>query len=154
MSKIVYPFIPTKASEINEGDFYYIPLSNGYFACGRLLEIEKKGGRKTKRVLVGLHDWSGCDYPRKEDIHGCGIIEQGVIHINSIGHVGGEVVGQKPLNEDGLRPKLQFEAGFLIDGFENLGKLPFSDYDKYDHRYTYGLNVIKLLAEKHFVKNK
>jgi hypothetical protein len=153
MSKGMYPFVPTKASEIKDGDFYYIPLSNGNYACGRLLLIEKKSGRKTKSILVGLHDWSGRNHPTKEDIHECTIIEQGVMHINSIGHVGGEVIAHKPLDEDDLKPLLQFEAGYLLDGFENMGKLPVEDYKKYSRRSTYGLNVIRLLAEKRFVKN-
>jgi hypothetical protein len=149
----MYPFVPVKASEIQEGDFYYIPLSNGKFACGRLLLLKRKSGRKTKSILVGLHDWTGDEYPTKEDIHQCDIIEQGVMHINSISHVKGEVLGHKPLSEDNLKPLLQFEAGDLLDGFENIGKLPVEDYKKYSRRSTYGLNVIKLLAEKNFVKN-
>ena len=153
MSKYLYPFVPTKASEIQDGDFYSIPLTNGKFACGRLLLIKKKSGRRTKAILVGLHDWSGEKHPTKEDIHECNIIEQGVIHINSIGYVGGEIVGHKPLDEDNLKPLLQFEAGYLLDGFENIGHIPVEDYKKYSRRSTYGLDVIRLLAEKHFVNN-
>ena len=148
----MYPFVPKKASEIKEGDFYYIPLSNGHYACGRLILIKKKSGRKTQSILVGLHDWSGSKYPTKEDIHQCKIVEQGVMHVTSIGHVGGEVIENKPLEEDNLKPLLQFEAGYLLDGFENIGILAAKDYDKYSHRYTYGLDVIRLLAETRFVK--
>lgn len=153
MSKDNYPFVPTKASEIQDGDFYFIPLSNGKFACGRVLLIKKKSGRRTKTVLVGLQDWSGENHPTKEDIHECKIIEQGVIHINSIGYVGGEVIGHKPFDEDGLKPLLQFEAGYLLDGFENIGQLPVEEYEKYSRRFTYGLDVMRLLAEKHFANN-
>ncbi|WP_445364512.1 Imm26 family immunity protein [Microbulbifer sp. ANSA003] len=149
----MYPHIPKKASEIKEGEFFYIPLSNGSFACGRLLAIEKKSGRKTKSILVGLHDWAGENYPTKEDIHNCAIIEQGVMHINSIGHVGGQVIGFKPLSEDNLEPMPQFEAGYLIQGFDNLGEIPTEEYDNYTRRVTYGLNVIRLKAEHHFIKN-
>lgn len=154
MNKNRYPFVPTKASEIEDGDFYFISLSNGRYACGRILLIKRKSGRRTKTVLVGLHDWSGADHPTKEDIHECKIIEQGVIHINSIGHVEGAIIGHKPLEEDNLKPLLQFEAGYLLDGFESIGKLPVEDYEKYSRRSTYGLNVIRLLAEKHFVNNR
>ncbi len=146
----IFPFVPTKASEINDGDFFYIPLSNGNFACGRLLIVKRVSGRRTKSILVGLHDWSGTSYPTKENIHKCPIIEQGVIHINSIGYVGGKIIGHKPLEDDNLKPLLQFEAGNLLDGFENKGKLQEEDYGKYSPRTTYGLKVILLLAEKHF----
>lgn len=149
----MYPLVPKKASEIQEGDYYYIPLSNGKYACGRLLEIQRKSGRRTKTILVGLHNWSGDAYPTKEDIHQCEIIKQGVIHLNSISHVKGEILGHKPLSEDDLKPLLQMEAGYLIDGFENIGEIPVEDYKKYSRRSSYGLNVIKLLSEKHFVKN-
>ncbi len=152
MSDRTYPFIPTKVSEIKEGDFFYIPLSNGWFACGRVLLFKRKSDRKTKSILVGLHNWTGKDYPTKVNIHMCPIIEQGVMHINSISHVGGEIIGCKAPKEDGLKPLLQLEAGYLISGFDNLGSLPTRNYKKYSYRSTYGLNVIKLLAEKHFVK--
>lgn len=74
------------------------------------------------------------------------------MRINSINKVSGKVLGYKPLKEDGLKPLLQFEAVYLLDGFEDLGKLPAEDYKKYSRRTTYGLNVIRILAEKHFVK--
>lgn len=149
----MYPHIPTKASEIKDGEFYYIPLSNGCFACVRLLEIERKSGRRTKTILVGLHDWVGEKHPTSEDIHDCPIIEQGVIHINSIDHVGGVVVGFKPLSDDNLESLPQVEANNLIMGFENLGELPPEDYGKYSRRMGYGLNSIRLKAERHFVKS-
>lgn len=154
MNKHMYLFIPAKASEISEGDFYFIPLSDGSYACGRILAFQKKNGRKTQRVLVGLHDWSGKQHPTHSDIHESPIIEQGVMHINSINQVGGNIIGCKALEEDGLKPLLQFEAGCLLDGFENLGKLPTEDYKKYSRRATYGLDVIRILAEKNFVKNE
>ena len=100
----MYPHIPMKASVIKEGEFYYIPLSNGYFACGLLLEVEKKSGRKTMTILVGLHDWTGQELQTKEDIYNFPIIEQGVMQINLIAHVGGEVIGFKPFNDDNLKP--------------------------------------------------
>ena len=149
----MYPFTPRKVSEVNDGDFYSIPLSNKKYACARLLMIEKKNGRKTKTILVGLHDWFGRKLPAKEDIHQTQIIEQGVIHINSIGHIGGQIIGNKPLEEDDLKPLIQFEAGYLIDGFNNIKKISYEEGEQYSRRSTYGLNVIKLLAEKHFVKN-
>lgn len=154
MSKNKYPFIPKKASEVEDGDFFYVPLSNGKFACGRLLLIQRKSGRKTKSLLVGLHNWIGKGHPSNQDIHNSDIIEQGVMHINSIGYIEGEVIGNKPLIEDHLKPCLQFEAGYLLDGFENLGSIPADDCNKYSRRSTYGLGVIKLLAEKHFVESK
>ena len=149
----MYPFTPTKASEIKEGEYFYIPLSDGRFACGRILLIEKKNGKKTKLLLVALHDWSGANHPTKEDIHSRPIIEQGVMHINSINNIGGEIIGFKPLGEDGLKPLLQFEAGYLLDGFENLGRISQDEYEKYSRRTTYGLDSIRLKANKHFAKN-
>jgi len=118
-----------------------------------LFLIERKNNRKTKLLLVGLHNWSGENRPTDKDIDQTPIIEQGVMHINSIKHIGGEILGLKLLEEDNLKPHLQFEAGYLIDGFENIGKLPAHDYEKYSRRTTYGLNSIRLKAEKHFVKN-
>ena len=147
------PFVPKKISEVEAGDFYSIPLSDGSFACGRLLLIERKNGRKTQSLLVGLHEWHGQSPPTSEDLHESKIIEQGVIHVKSIGHVGGKILGRKPLKEDGLKHHLQSEAGCLIDGFENVGKLSKEDWGKYSSRSHYGLDFIRLLAEDHFVSD-
>ncbi|MAB42076.1 MAG: hypothetical protein CMK77_07305 [Pseudomonadales bacterium] len=149
----MYPITPTKVSEIKEGEYFYIPLIDGRFACGRILMIEKKNDRKTKLFLAGLHDWSGKELPSNDDIHERPIIEQGVMHINSIGHVGGEIIGFKPLQDDGLKPLLQVEAGHLLNGFEDLGSIPQDEYGNYSRRTTYGLNSIRLKADKHFAKN-
>lgn len=149
----MYPIVPIKASEIKEGEYFYIPLSDGRYACGRILLIKKKDGKRTKLLLAALHDWSGEKLPTREDIHRCPIVEQGVMHINSIGHIGGEIIGHKPLEEDNLKPLLQFEAGYLLDGFDHIGQMQNDGYDKYSPRTTYGLNSIRLKAEKHFVKN-
>ena len=45
-------------------------------------------------------------YAKQDDIHGCPLVEQGVIHINSISHVGDAIIGFKPLQENGLKPVL------------------------------------------------
>ena len=150
MKKKYYPFVPERASQIEDGEFFSIPMKDGRYACGRILLIERKSGRKTKNLLVGIHHWCGDKKPTPEDIHQRPIIEQGEIHINAIGYMGGAVLGHKCVHEDDLTPLMQIYAGSYMLGFDNLGQASNEDYGRYSSRGSWGLDFARLLAESHF----
>jgi|SRR5690606_20997073 hypothetical protein len=153
MTSRAFPLIPQKSSDVEDGDFFSIPLSDGRFGCGRVLSILRKSGKRTKTLLCGLHDWAGPNHPEPQDIDGTPIIEQGVMSLEAIAWVKGSVLGWKDLSEDGLKPLLQVEAGRLLAGFEDMGPLPENELKKYSRRTIYGLGVIRILAEHHFVRS-
>jgi hypothetical protein len=98
-------------------------------------------------------DWSHREPPTAESIAGCGVIEQGHVHIKAIRETGGEVLGFRDLALDGIEPALFRDAWmptYVQRGFEWLR--PF-------HRRrdaglpvfpTWGYDFIRRLAEMHF----
>jgi hypothetical protein len=73
--------------------FWPIPLSNGIFACGIVLDLVD--GRKNE-FLAGLVNWSGSKEPKSEDIVGLGVVDQGIGHINMIQEGYGWITGVLP----------------------------------------------------------
>ena len=65
-----YPFIPKSTSLMKEGQYWDIPLSNGKFACGRVLQFDYSNGKKNSRsFLAGLMDWVGENPPTSDTIN-------------------------------------------------------------------------------------
>jgi Immunity protein 26 len=126
-TKISYPFVPKSTAYLEPGHFWSIPLDNGRFACGRVLALYYTAGKRNTRLfLAGLLDWWGEKPPSSETIAGRRMVEHGSVHIKTIAENQGEVLGYRPLEDDGIKPGL------------------FACYT------TWGYGVIKLLAEKRF----
>ena len=85
------------------GQFWAVPISGGYFGCGRVLQV---GGSqipmKRSAFFGGLQDWIGDSPPTSESIAGTGIARFGVMHLKAITEVGGEILGIRPLDLDGI----------------------------------------------------
>ena len=58
-----------------------VPLSDGRFACGRVLDAPKSGDlhvpANSRMFLAGLLNWAGSQPPTVESIAGASLIEQG-----------------------------------------------------------------------------
>ncbi len=81
------------------GQFWSIPLRDGRFACGRVLRIEPRG---RTRFIGALLDWVGDAPPTAEAIAGRPVLEVGNVHVRAIGFDGGAIVGERPLEADGI----------------------------------------------------
>ncbi|MGG1639131.1 Imm26 family immunity protein [Paenibacillus sp. NRS-1760] len=100
---ITYPFKPKSNSSLFAGQFWAIPLSNGQFACGRVIQVTKSYTvSPTRTFLAGLLDWLGETPPSSELIAGRKTIAQGVAHVLAIHETGlGEMItGFRPLDLD------------------------------------------------------
>jgi hypothetical protein len=53
-------------------------------------------------VVVGLMDWVGTDAPTSDRIAGRSLLEQAKSRFEAISNTGGEVLGLRPLDLDGL----------------------------------------------------
>ena len=85
------------------GPFWAVPISGGYFGCGRVLQIGGTQIGKTRTAFFGgLQDWIGDAPPTSESIAGTGIARFGVMHLKAIIEVGGEILGVRPLDLDGI----------------------------------------------------
>src|SRR4051812_28661575 len=91
-----YPFVPKSSQLLSPGDFWAVPLRDGSFACGCVVELMPKG-RPGARVgfLGGLLDWHAKDEPTSESIRDAGFVSQGTMHIRAITSTGGRVLGRR-----------------------------------------------------------
>ena len=107
MRDATYPFIPKSTKAMSAGQFWAVPLSDGRFACGRVITLAQGGGKPDLRCfLAGLLDWVGSSPPTADSIAGRRTIKQGGAHIKAIVHTGGAILGSRPLELDGIQPDL------------------------------------------------
>jgi hypothetical protein len=103
-----YPFEPRSNAHLEAGQFWGIPLSDGRFACGRVLAVPRVPDPaypvNARTFLAGLLDWVGDAPPTQETIAGARIRDQGFAHVKSIRENGGLVLGHRPLGLDAIEP--------------------------------------------------
>jgi hypothetical protein len=155
-----YPFVPKSTSYMKEGQFWDIPLSNGKFACGRVLQFDFSRGKKNSRgFLAGLIDWVGESLPTSDAIAGAKLLEQGKGHIRMIEFNRGQIRGFRPLELDNMKPFLELDQMpvnncFLTSGFERLRLATLEERMSLYIGSTWGLGVIKIAAEAYFIKKR
>lgn len=123
-----YPFIPKSTAYLKPGHFWSIPLKNGGFACGRVVElaIGENGKQHSRMFLAGWMDWTSDEPPTVESLADCKFIKQGEVHIKTITANNGEILGFRPLEADNLEPQFflsQSGGGrycYLQKGYEIL----------------------------------
>jgi hypothetical protein len=140
-----YPFTPKSTAQLSPGQFWALPLSDGRFACGRVLQL---GGSeiptKSRGFFGGLHSWVGAVEPDARTIAGAPFLEFGAMHIRAITEVGGKVLGEAPLLQFQMPRLLSAMGGpdtMLLSGADALrkakrgewGTLPVLGYWGYDH---------------------
>ena len=110
MSARAFPHVPKSSKTLEVGDFWAIPLESGRFACGRVMgrwPAAYKGAKKG--FLAALLDWTGSEHPTFESIAGAKVLIEGGSHIKAILEFGGQILGNRPLELDGLEPALYIE---------------------------------------------
>lgn len=158
--KEIYPFVPKSTSYMREGQYWDIPLSNGRYACGRVMQFDYSSGRKASRTfLAGLLDWVGDDLPASDAIAGAKLLEQGKVHIKTINYIGGAIRGFRSLEQDNISPllKLSHMPGndcWLLRGYEWLRLATLEERKSLYIQSTWGYGVIKIAAEQYFVTKK
>jgi len=141
-----------------EGQFWDIPLSNGLYACGRVLQFDYSTGKKDSRgFLAGLLDWTGQRLPDFESIAGTKLLYQGDVHIRTIAFNKGLIRGYRPLELDGITPFLELSHMpgndcWLRRGYEWLRLATLEERKSLYIHSTWGLGVIAIKAEYYFVK--
>ena len=147
-----YPFIPKSNQRLLPGDFRAIPLADGSFGCGVVLELYPKGLPGSKvAFLAGLLDWHGVLSPTSEALAGSKTLKQGVAHILAITQTGGEVLGNRPLKLDGIEPWVFINGDVIQKGFARLRKWRRKDNECYPALSWWGYDVIQIFANKHLL---
>jgi len=137
---IQYPFKPNTNKSLIPGQFWAIPLKDGQFACGRVIQVTKSFSvSPTKTFLAGLLDWIGKKPPNSHEIEQKQTIAQGVVHIKTIHETGlGEMItGYRPLELDFIEPNyFRSLEGYqpecmLMKGLIELWPISKSEWEKY-----------------------
>jgi hypothetical protein len=154
--KIIYPFVPKSNAGLVPGQFWSIPLSNGRFACGRVIQLLPESTKypgSTKIFLAGLMDWIGNEPPTEQTIAGHKTTAQAAAHIVTILDNGGKIDGWRDLSLDeistnySLSQSMASPAQNVVQGFITLR--PANQLDaNLDTFSSWGRGFIKLLAEK------
>ena len=149
-----YPFTPKSTSKLTSGQFWAVPMANGRFACGRVLQLNTEEiPTPTRGFFGGLHDWVGDAEPSSNDLKGRGFVAFGVMHIKAIATTGGAVLGCRELSlDDTQMPRLLSAHGgagvMLLDGSKHLRLADNSELGKHPVLGTWGYNFIVEVANR------
>lgn len=148
----LYPFTPKSSTKLSPGDFWSIPLQDGSFACGRVIALPPKGRPGAKvSFLGGLLDWHAPVPPTADSIARCQTIKQGVMHVLAITSTGGQVLGHRALELDGIEPFEMINGNVVQRGFDPVRAWERRDNDLLPTFSTWGYNMISQYAHKNFL---
>lgn len=156
-----YPFEPKSNAHLRPGQFWGVPLSNGRWACGRVLSVKTEADDyfpgNSRLFLAALMSWQGDQAPSADAIAGHQVIAQGWAHVVTIQKNGERLLGDRDLELDGIRGlrEVTHRGGGTVMIYE--GATPLRSATKEEAATmpvfsTWGLKVISLLAERAFVE--
>ena len=157
-----YPFEPRSNAYLVAGQFWGVPLSDGRWACGRVLAVKAQADGyfpgNSCMFLAGLMGWHGDDLPAAEVIAGGQVFAQGWAHVKSIRLNGQRILGCRDLGLDGIRGlrEVTHRRGgtvMLYEGAVPLRPATAEEAAAMPVLSTWGLTVISVLAERLFVKH-
>lgn len=156
MRRITYPFVPKSTASLTPGQFWALPLSNGQFGCGRVIQLaptEMIGARVS--FLGAVLDWVSPSPPTLENISGAECVAQGHVHIKAITETGGAIIGHRALELDGIAPWLFRGAHGWQNSFVQDGLIPVRPQTPEDEVLpvfsTWGYDFALGIAEARFV---
>ncbi len=122
---LVYPMKPKSAKWLRPGQFWALPLSDGTFGCGRVIEVPPPTHRiNSMCFLAGVLDWHDAEVPTSGSIAGARCLAQGEAHIWAITRTGGTVLGLRDLVADGIKPWLFRGAEYNRNSSVLMGCIP------------------------------
>ena len=153
-----YPFVPKSTVHLEPGHFWSFPLLGDRYACGRVLQVKTNadGTRDRRMFLAGLLDWCATEPPTFDSIAGAKLVDHGAVHIRTISHNGGQIIGLRPLELDHLEIPLTLSQRAahgckLTRGFDTLGTATVEQITMLPVFSTWGYRVINVLAEHRFL---
>ena len=154
-AKRTYPFVPKSSRWLTPGDFWAIPLRDGSFACGRVVELMPQGMPGARvGFLGGLLDWHGSSEPTEASIAGASFIAQGIMHILSITSAGGVILGHRVLDLDSLGSWTFIDGDKIQRGFDVVRPWRREDNKHFPTLSWWGYEVMQIQANQYFVERK
>jgi hypothetical protein len=151
-----YPFVPRSTATLLPGQFWAIPLSDGSFGCGRVIELKAGEEVGAKRLfLAGVMDWHAEKAPTFDSIAGAQCLAQGHAHLKVITESGGAILGHRPLELDRIKPWEFRGAMFHVNSSVYRGLKPLRPQEPSDRSLpvldTWGFRVPTIIAERRFI---
>jgi Immunity protein 26 len=151
MTQVTYPFTPKSSQKLLRGDFWAIPLSNGMYGCGRVVEHMPKGMPGAKvGFLGGVLDWHSATPPDTGSIAGAIFLCQGIMHVKAIITSGGQILGNRPLEADKLDTFTFIHGNTIQKGFTPLRSWCREDNGTLPVLSWWGYDIALSVANKHF----
>jgi hypothetical protein len=156
MKERSYPFVPKLSTGLLVGEFWAVPLADGSFACGRVLQSAPQyPGASRVLFLAALLDWHSQSEPTQDSIAGAGVLAQGKAHVKAVRESGGAILGRRELTADGLEPQyfrsgLGDPKGQVLFGLEPIRPVRTSD-ESLPTLSLWGYSYIRALAEHTFL---
>jgi hypothetical protein len=156
-----YPFEPKSNKFLVPGQFWGVPLSNGQWACGRVLGINSKPDQNfpgsSRTFLAGLMGWEGDQQPTSDGIAGTRVVAQGWANILTIRETGRLILGHRDLALDNIGGLLEVShrgggTVMLYEGALAVRPATREEASTLPVIATWGFNTIAVLAERLFVK--
>ena len=148
----IFPFSPKSNVKLCPGDFWALPLQDGSYACGLVLQLPPAGVSGAKvSFLGGLLNWHSADKPTLENITGSKLIEQGVMHVLAIQQGGGMILGNIALEANAIEPLECIRGNVIQKGYTSVRPWQREDNDYLPLFSYWGYDVISLIAHKHFL---
>jgi hypothetical protein len=156
MAATSYPFVPKSAVSLSAGEIWAIPLRDGSFGCGRVLQpaVQRQGASRVI-FLAGLMDWHEDVAPTESTIAGAKCLAQGKAHVKCIRETGGSVLGLRSLELERVKPAIFLSglgepSGIVMRGLEHVRKATI--FDRLKPQLTlWGFAYIRALAEHEFL---
>jgi len=148
----VFPFSPKSNAKLCPGDFWALPLRDGSYACGVVLQLPPAGTSGVKvSFLGGLLNWHSAEQPTLAKISNCRLIEQGVMHILAIQQSGKAILGNIPLEANGIEPLECINGNIIQKGYTPVRPWQREDNDVLPSFSYWGYDIITANAHKHFL---
>lgn len=158
MVALTYPYAPKSAVTLTAGEFWAIPLRDGTFAAGRVMQATPRRPEASRVIfLAGLMDWHGESLPTSESLAQSKCIAQGKTHIKCIHATGGSILGIRPLELDKLKPQKSLSGlgepeGLVMRGLDHVRRAAF--FDRYLPQLSvWGIEYPRSLAENKFLSS-
>ncbi|TDM09684.1 MAG: hypothetical protein C4K60_10780 [Ideonella sp. MAG2] len=148
-----YPFKPKSSTNLRLGDFWALPLANGMYGCGRVVALKGKGQTGSRSMLLaGLMNWIGSSPPTSASLANCTTYAQGEVHLRCIWETGGEVLGNRPLTDDGIEAALFLSESpgrncMLMQGYEVIRPATAEEQLQLSVFSTWGYLIIQMKAQ-------
>lgn len=148
MPQAEYPFTPKSTARLSAGDFWSVPLSDGSYGCGLVLQKAPDGTPRSRVSFCGgLLDWNGCTAPAPTDLANSKVLAQGYVHILAITSFG-RVLGNLDAR---VRPSpiLWHDGGqHVLQGYDIVRRWSIADRSVVPALEYWGWDIIKEKAEK------